>query len=147
MMDIKIDKEKVFDNVVMNASIIARDLFDANGNSLYDKVVIRERDKDLLETNFNKAFSVLKTLLRDFMKEVKDYVITIDNPDNNGVLAESIEEMANTYMVERLCADWLKLKSPEHAAIYLNESESSLDELKKKVYFKDAPKLKLYGEE
>lgn len=146
-MEITINKESIFKAVAMNVSIIARSLLDSDGNSLYDKVVIQERDNDALEQYFVKAFSVLKTLFRDFLTKVEENVITINNPCNKGVLAESIEEMANNYIVERLTADWLKIKSPEHATIYLNESEASLSELRKKVYFKDAPELKLYGEE
>lgn len=146
-MEITINKENIFKAVAMNVSIIARSLLDSDGNSLYDKVVIQERDNDVLEQYFVKAFSVLKTLFRDFLTKVEENVITINNPCNKGVLAESIEEMANNYIVERLTADWLKIKSPEHATIYLNESEASLSELRKKVYFKDAPELKLYGEE
>lgn len=146
-MEITVNKESIFKNVAMNVSIIARSLLDSDGNSLYDKVVIQERDNDVLDQYFVKAFSVLKTLFRDFLTKVEGNVITINNPCNKGVLAESIEEMANNYVIERLTADWLKIKSPEHAAIYLNESEASLVELRKKVYFKDAPELKLYGEE
>lgn len=146
-MEITINKESIFKAVAMNVSIIARSLLDSDGNSLYDKVVIQERDNDALEQSFVKAFSALKTLFRDFLTKVEENVITINNPCNKGVLAESIEEMANNYVIERLTADWLKIKSPEHATIYLNESEASLSELRKKVYFKDAPELKLYGEE
>lgn len=146
-MDITIDKKSVFDDVKMNVSIIGRSLVDGNGNSLYDKVRIEERDEDVLDMNFAKAFSVLKTLFRDFLVKVEGNVITIDNPCNKGALADSIEEMAYAYLKERVIADWLKLKSPEHAAIYLNESEESLGELRKKIYFKGEPKHKLYGEE
>lgn len=146
-MDITINKEIIFKDVSMNVSVIARSLLDNDGNSLYDKVLIQERDKDVLETYFIKAFSVLKTLFRDFLAKVDGLVLSINNPCNKGVLAESIEEMANTYLIERLTADWLKIKAPEYATIYLNESEASLTELRKKLYFKDVPEIKLYGEE
>ena len=146
-MEINLNKEDIFKDVQMNVSVIARSLLDNDGNSLYDKVVIQDRDQDVLETHFIKAFSVLKTLFRDFLAKVEGNVITINNPCNKDVVAESIEEMANTYMKERMTSDWLKIKAPEYATIYLNESEASLTELRKNLYFKDAPELKFYGEE
>ena len=66
-MDIVIVKDKVFKGVAMNVSIIARDLVDSNGSSLYDKVAIQQRDHDFLSIFWDKALGELSLSLCDFV--------------------------------------------------------------------------------
>lgn len=138
-MDINIDKKKVYEHVSMNVSTLARNLVDASGNSRYDEVHIQERDNDLLDSFYSKALSDLTLSLRDFILERKDdlLILYLDDRSNMGLVSD-IKEMIHEYLVNRIVSDWLKLKSVESSANYIQSSEELLKTLIDKLYYRNA---------
>lgn len=138
-MDISIDKEKIFKDVKMNVSTLARNLVDASGNSMYDEVHIQERDNDLLDAFYSKSLSDLTLSLRDFILDRKDDLLTLylDDRSNMGLVSD-IKTMIHEYLVNRIVSEWLKLKSVESSANYIQSSEDILKTLTGKLYYRNA---------
>lgn len=147
-MDITIDKEKIFKSVDMNVSIIARSMKDADGNSLYDKVRIQERDHDLLNIYLVPVIGELTGVMRDFVTGNNDGVISVElDGRNNPVFQNELQSLCVSYAEERVTCEWLKLKATEYASIYADNAHSILQQIRIKVYHKDMPEMKLYGED
>lgn len=147
-MDITIDKEKIFKSVDMNVSIIARSMKDADGNSLYDKVRIQERDHDLLNLYLVPVIGELTGVMRDFVTGNNDGVISVElDGRNNPVFQNELQSLCVSYAEERVACEWLKLKATEYASIYADNAHSILQQIRTKVYHKDMPEMKLYGED
>lgn len=146
-MDITIDKEKIFKSVEMNVSIIARSMKDADGNSLYDKVRIQERDHDLLNLYMIPVMGELTGVMRDFVAGKSGGVITVElDGRRNPAFQDELQSLCVSYAEARIACEWLKLKATEYASIYADNAQSILEQIRIKVYHKDMPEMKLYGE-
>lgn len=139
-MDVIINKESVFECAMMSVSILGRDLKDATGNSLYDKVRIEERDFDMLSVFYSKVMGEVTLALRDFVVSREDGSLCLYLDDRvNPALSSDIEKMAKDYVVNRVIAEWLKIKSAEHVVIYQDAAESSMSVLQEKLYYRNYP--------
>lgn len=139
-MELNLNREDIFKDVVMNVSVIARSLVDADGKSLYDKVVIQERDKDFLSLFWDKAIGELSAALCDFVVEREGDAIELYlNDRTNASLVNDIQVLAARYMCHRMVYEWLKVKAPEYADNYLNQSEEHIRLVKEKLYYKNVP--------
>ena len=139
-MDIIIDKDKVIRDVAMSVSVIARDLVDANGNSLYDKVVIQERDHDFLFTFWNKALSELSMSLCDFViNRDGDLLSLYLNDRTNTSLSKDVLVLCEGFIKNRIAYEWMKVKYPACAENFLNLSEESIRLIKEKLYYRNMP--------
>ena len=144
-MDILLDKEGVFEKVSMNASIIARDAKDTNGVSLYDKIRILDRDKDILQLFWNRAISVILVELKDFVLESNNaQIVMMPFIRNNEAIITDLQETIDNYLINRITGGWLKLKAVEFAALYIDESNAILDAIKEKMYYKKEPQYYEY---
>lgn len=139
-MDITINKENVFKNVSMSVSSIARDLKDTNGNSLYDKVVIQERDKDFLGLFLDKAMGELTVLLRDFIIKKNGETISLDIKDRaNTSLVKDVSVLAEDFISNRISFEWMKIKAVEYADGFNSLSETNASLIKEKLYYQNMP--------
>lgn len=139
-MDIIIDKERVIKDVAMSVSIIARDLVDANGNSLYDKVAIQDRDHNFLFTFWKKALSELSMSLCDFIIGRDGDIISLYlNDRTNTSLSQDVLNLCEDYIRNRIAFEWMKIKALSHAENFLNLSEESIRLVKEKLYYKNIP--------
>lgn len=139
-MDIIIDKDKVIRDVTMSVSIIARDLVDANGNSLYDKVVIQERDHDFLFAFWDKALSELSMSLCDFVISREGDILSLYlNDRTNTSLSKDVSALCEDFTRNRIAYEWMKIKYSAYAENFLNLSEESIRLIKEKLYYRNVP--------
>lgn len=147
-MDITIDKENIFNSAGMNVSIIARSMKDTDGNSLYDKVRIQERDYDLLEQYMAPVIGELTGVMRDFVTGSNDYTISIELDErSNAAFQDELKLLCTSYAEARVTCEWLRIKATEYAGIYADNASSILGQIRTKVYHKGIPEMKLYGED
>lgn len=139
-MDVIINKERVYESAMMAVSILGRDLKDASGNLLYDKVRIEERDFGLLSTFYARVMGEVTLALRDFVVSREDGALCLYLDDRvNPALSDDIEKLAYDYVTNRVVAEWMKLKSVEHAPIFQSAAESSISVLQEKLYYRNYP--------
>lgn len=139
-MEIVIDKNKVVKDVAMNVSIIARDLVDSNGSSLYDKVAIQNRDHDFLLIFWDKALGELSLSLCDFVVGREGDVLSLYLNDRTNIgLSQDVLKLCEDYVRNRMTYEWMKIKAAEHSDNFLNLSEESVRLIKEKLYYKNVP--------
>ena len=142
-MELTIDKSQVYDDVAMNVSIVGRNLNDANGNSLYDKVRIQDRDMDILSLFWSDAFGMLLEKLGNFITSSTDgKIVLADDRRMNEAALSNLKTVITDYMVYSMTADWMKLKAVEYAGIYTTKSESLLASVLDIVHLKKEPNFK-----
>lgn len=142
-MELTIDNNRIYELVSMKVSVIGRSLNDASGNSLYDKVRIQDRDKDVLELFRDDAWSLLIKKLGDFVKEATDSkIVLVDDRRINEAVMGNLSDAINDYMVYNVCADWMKLKAAEYAPVYEGKAESLLAFVLEAIRLKKEPTLK-----
>ena len=145
-MDIVIDKEKIFKDVKMNISIIGRNLNDASGNSLYDKIQLQDRDDEMLNLFFDSAFGHVLNVLNNFIESYSDNIITlVDNRRFNSSSIIDIPKIVHNYLVDFIIAEWLKIKAVEFASIYTEKASSSFEAISEKLRIKTEPVRKIYN--
>lgn len=146
-MDITIDQGNIFRNVEMNVSVIARSMYNTDGNSLYDKVRVQKRDHDLLKQFVRTVKGELTSLMKDFVTGENENAFSISLDGRKSELFESeLKELCEEYFVCRITCEWLKLKAVEYAPIYENNSSVIREQIKIKIYHKEMPEMILYGE-
>lgn len=146
-MDIAIDKQKVIEDVLMNVSIVARNLVDSNRNSLYDKVRIQERDNDLVRTYVDASHCIILKELNSFIETNDGDNITLANNRrlNNAAISD-LPVVIHNYMVNYAAAEWMKIKAVEFAPVFIGRSEEHLKTIFEKLRFKTEPVMKKYKE-
>ena len=145
-MELTIDKNQVYDSVAMHVSIVGRDLKDANGVSLYDKVRIQDRDKDVLDLFWADAFGDLIEKLGDFITSSADNKLALaeDRRMSEASLTK-LDDAITGYMVYSMTANWMKLKAVEYAPVYEGKAEASLASVMARIRVKKEPTLKKYN--
>lgn len=145
-MELTIDKSQVYDDVAMNVSIVGRSINDANGNSLYDKVRIQDRDMDILSLFWSDAFGVLLEKLGNFITSSTDgKIVLADDRRMNEAALSNLKSVITDYMVYSITADWMKLKAVEYVPVYEGKAETALASVVAKVLLKNEPVLKKYN--
>lgn len=144
-MEITIDRSSVIDDVAMNVSIAARGLADGNGNSLYDRIAIQERDKELIGIYVDSAFGELKRVMADFISGYSAGSITLaEDRRFNAAAISDIGSFVHDYMVFYACSEWMKIKYPEYAPVFSSRSNTIIESIFSKLRKKNEPTKKLY---
>lgn len=147
-MSIDINKDNVFQQVGMNVSILARSIKDADGNSLYDKVYIQDRDYAVLDQYFASVVGEIVHTLRDFVIGVDGSIVSVEFDERNTEpFIKQVEALCISYAVARVTCEWLKRKAVEYAELYENNAIQLLALIKSHAYHKNIPEMKLYGED
>ena len=146
-MTVTIDKDAALAGVEMGVSIIGRDLKDASGNSLYDKVKIQERDKSLVSSLVDDSYGVLMNELGPFVKESNGFTFTLNDRCRFNVIAiDDIPSLVQHYLISHASAEWFKLKAVEFASIFDNRAEENLKTIFEKLRKKSEPVMKKFEE-
>ena len=144
-MDIAVNKQSVMNDVAMSVSIVARSLADTNGNSLYDKVRIQERDNDLVESYADAAYGSVLKELGDFIESHTSGNISLsDNRRFNEYAISDLPNVIHNYMVNYAVAEWMKIKAVEYAPVFTGRAEEYLRTVFEKLRFKSEPVMKKY---
>lgn len=144
-MEIAINRSSVVDDVAMHVSIATRGLVDGDGNSLYDKVAIQERDKGLIGVYASSALGELKRVMADFVSGCTDSSITLaEGRRFNSAAVSDLGGFIHDYMVFYSCAEWMKIKFPEYAPAFAGRAKAIIDSIFEKLRKKDEPTKKLY---
>lgn len=145
-MEITLNKSEIYKDVKMNVSILARDLKDASGESLFDKVRIQERDDDFLDLHWNTCFGSLVEGIKEFVKSVSgNTIILSDERRFSTYVAGDLSFVAANYLVSRITSEWLRLKAPEYAASFAENSAFYMKVITEKLRYKSEPSLKKFN--
>ena len=145
-MNITIDIDSVLRDTEMNVSILSRSIYDGNGNLLYDKVRIQERDRSLLEDYARSAFDAILNSLGDFVVGFQDMTLTLDDTRRfNEAIMMDLSSLVHQCMVNRVSGEWMKIKAVEYAPVFVGRSEDSMNVIFEKLRFKKEPTLKKYN--
>lgn len=137
-MDIIIDKQDIYRKVSMNVSVVARDLIGTNGNSIYDKVRIQDRDNELLDSYYTRIEGELTLILRDFIVRISEGKLCLYLDDNvNPYLSKGLESLISEYITNRIVSEWLKLKSVENSPNFQSAADNLLNTIQEKLYYRN----------
>ena len=138
-MRITLDKEKIYESVTMRISVIGRDITDANGNPMYDKVRILERDYHMLDSYRNIAVGEVSLSLRDFVvcKSSEEMSLYLDERVNPA-LTNDANSLIFEYIVNRICSEWMKIKWEPSAENFQNSADSALTTLSNLLYYRNS---------
>lgn len=144
-MTITIDKDTVLQFVEMNVSVTGRDYRDANGNNLWDKVKIQERDEPMLLRFWDSAYGHLLKSLDNFVEGHTYTTLTLaDNRRMNESVVSDLAAVVQAVLVNFITAEWLKLKAVEFATQYADAAEKGLEDVLYKLRVKNEPIMKKY---
>lgn len=121
----------IFASVKEEITRVAVAAYDDNGNSLYDAVVCKSRDKATLERMYADAVSALVTRTADICNYEKDEtgedVISFDvldvSPDQLTLAAQEIDR----YVVLNVVGAWLQERYTTRSTEYVERGQAALD--------------------
>ena len=143
-MEINLDKEKIFSNAKMNVSVVARDVKDSSGNSLYDTLFIQERDIPILEGFWSTALSTLLSEIAIFVKSSSAVSISLIPHRYNQDSITDLQELFGNYLSNKIVESWFSLKAVEFASIYNTKAEENMTGIKNRLYNKVEPQMKKF---
>ena len=112
---------------------MAASAYDGEGQSLYDAIMVYERDESTLERLFDDALSHLTERSRDILNQytkTSDTVRVLEYylPDFSDGLMDMVEADVKRYMVQHITAQWLIEKQYKRAEEYVAHANAVLDE-------------------
>lgn len=133
MVVITINRDNVLEGVREEVSRVAASAYDGEGQSLYDAIMVYERDESTLERLFDDALSHLTERSRDILNQytkTSDTVRVLEYylPDFSGGLMDMVEADVKRYMVQHITAQWLIEKQYKRAEDYVAHANAVLDE-------------------
>lgn len=144
LYDIKINKDKVFDEVGRITATIGASNMDAEGNSLYDIVATTKYDLDLLRQFMEQAFSTLAPAYRQYLactqETDSDLIIRVDMPDNfNAAFMDGMVRSSFDYMVNSILVLWCGIKAKNEVELYTQKATSNMIDINNKLYSRKPP--------
>ena len=123
----------MLEGVREEVSRVAASAYDGEGQSLYDAIMVYERDESTLERLFDDALSHLTERSRDILNQytkTSDTVRVLEYylPDFSGGLMDMVEADVKRYMVQHITAQWLIEKQYKRAEDYVAHANAVLDE-------------------
>ena len=138
-MRITLEREKIYESVSMRVSVIGRDIVDANGNSVYDRIRIQERDYPMLDSYRDTAVSEVILALRDFVISKSSGEIDLYLDDRiNPSLIDDANTLILEYIVNRICCEWMKIKWEASAENFQNRADLALTTLSGLFYYRNS---------
>ncbi len=133
MVVITINRDNVLEGVREEVSRVAASAYDGEGQSLYDAIMVYERDESTLERLFDDALSHLTERSRDILNQytkTSDTVRVLEYylPDFSDGLMDMVEADVKRYMVQHITAQWLIEKQYKRAEEYVAHANAVLDE-------------------
>lgn len=145
-MEITIDRNAILKGVEMNVSVTGRNYRDADGNSLWDKVKIQERDEPMLLQFWDSAYGHLLKSLENFVEGHTSTSLTLaDNRRMNKNVVSDLPAVVQAVLVNLITAEWMKLKAVEFAPLYADAAEKGLEDVLYKLRVKTEPTMKKYN--
>ena len=133
MVVITLNRDNVLEGVREEVSRVAASAYDGEGQSLYDAIMVYERDESTLQRLFDDALSQLTDRSRDILNQ---YTRTSDTervleyylPDFSDGLMDMVEADIQRYFVQHITAQWLIEKQYKRAEEYVAHANAVLDE-------------------
>ena len=139
-MDINIDITGVFDKVKMLSSFVGRNSYDNEANSLFDKILVTNQDKPLLEKYMYDGIENLVNLLGEYCSSSSQSSITIKLPIRfDNTKEDSLKTEILAYLADYTFSQWLLFNNSEKDAHYSSLATNSITRIRNMIYTKTKP--------
>lgn len=148
--------DSVFQSVKQESSQLAIRKKDNEGNSMFENLVFDEAYLIKFRELFFQAQAKVTPALSKYMKDVpvepecyekqdftknRDYIFHLLMPDDfNQSLRHSIDISIDKFLYEYILYEWLKTKSPQDAATYLESANDALKDVKSNLEVRTKPR-------
>lgn len=150
MVQLTIDKEKVYEEVAKTTSYTGAKMVD--DENAYTRIFTTDEDRLMLERFWREACAGATDLFKPFIKSVSDQSIieSVDMTSDYEVvleissmyddnLTDSVQSSLFSYFVDYILARWYKITNKEEAESYGLEAAGMLDDIKSKIYYRMKP--------
>lgn len=133
MVVFTINRGNVLEGVREEVSRVAASAYDGEGQSLYDAIMVYERDESTLQRLFDDALSHLTDRSRDILNQytkTSDTVRVLEYylPDFSDGLMDMVTADIQRYMTQHITAQWLIEKQYKRAEDFVAHANAVLDE-------------------
>lgn len=141
LLQFTIDKNKVYNDV---ARITSYQGAKATDVTAYDRMLIVDEDKELLDRYFNESKSQLTTVIKKYFvsdtEANEQYTLNIKVYDNfkDGFIAD-IQDSLYGFFKESIVAKWYLLTNKEESANSTAQMASILEDILIRLFYKNPP--------
>lgn len=162
---IEIEKEEVYREVKKLAAYNGKKQNDATGGQSYETMTITKAEEEMLDQFWESGASMLVDATKAFIVKIGNSLKTDtgekDEDDKpiyatkeglelecmmpsswNTNLAGSTKDSAKEFMVSWIASKWFRIVKGEKEALEVADSDAKMLEYRRKLYWKDKPKLK-----
>ena len=149
------NKANVYDEAEKVASYIGvktEDNEKQQDKNAYDRIMITDQDRQVLERFWNEACNAVTEQLKEFVVDVKpqgvshgveldvNYELTLEMPDSfEDVMADAMTTSLHSYFVSYIVARWLRLTKPEESEAYGKDAAGALEDIESKAFLRKRP--------
>lgn len=139
---VTINKTTVLNEVAKITAYTGKNL--ADDGTLYEKVFTTEEDKDLLDSYWTYAYMAISERFKRWIKKISDssasiYMVLDLSDRYNPAFNDSISKSAQTFFVQSIVAQWFQITNKEESELYMNKAVGCMDDIVKKITYKDKP--------
>jgi hypothetical protein len=139
-----IDRANILNDLTMLSSMIGRDCYDGEGNSLYDVIKITEQDVDFLNNSLDDCLTILKGIVKEYYIGMTSDSIRLAMPVefSDGLYKQFIHS-ANDMLKNYVMWQWLLHTevAQSKAAVYQAKYEQDIHNVTNSLYMRVKPIL------
>lgn len=143
---IAINKDNIYEQVAQKTSWIGAKSAEAGA---YDRIFTTDEDKELLELYWTESkdtlLSDIKSLVDSNSETNNIFTLTLNVSSRFKVaLLSSIQSGIESYFENIIIAKWFSISYKTDVQSYATDAATYLDDVKKKLYYKDKPRRPSY---
>ena len=143
---IAINKDNIYEQIAQNTSWIGAKSAEAGA---YDRIFTTDEDKELLELYWTESkdtlLSEIKSLVDSNSETNNIFTLTLNVSSRFKVaLLSSIQSGIESYFENIIIAKWFNISYKTDVQSYATDAATYLDDVKKKLYYKDKPRRPSY---
>lgn len=144
LVEIKVNKNNVYDDVEMATEYFGAHNVDDGGNSLYDSVAVTQYDRERLDKFWADACALLTEPFKQFIVYLKNeegsMTVGLNMPSNFIVsFEEPIAKAVYDFVKNSILAKWFDLVYRAESEKYAVMASANLNELREKLFARKAP--------
>ena len=143
---IAINKDNIYEQIAQNTSWIGAKSAEAGA---YDRIFTTDEDKEQLELYWKEAkdtlLSKIKSLVDSNSETNNIFTLTLNVSSRfKFALLSSIQSGIESYFENIIIAKWFNISYKTDVQSYATDAATYLDDVKKKLYYKDKPRRPSY---
>lgn len=143
---IAINKDNIYEQVAQKTSWIGAKSAEAGA---YDRIFTTDEDKELLALYWTESkdtlLSEIKSLVDSNSETNNIFTLTLNVSSRfKFALLSSVQSGIESYFVNIIIAKWFSISYKTDVQSYATDAATYLDDVKKKLYYKDKPRRPSY---